>query len=218
MATQQSRSNSLERYAPLSGALFAVLLVLAFGSFGDSAEPGQAAGIRSDAYVDDPEKALMGGQLLGLAAFSLAWFGGSLRQALVGAHERLAALAYGGTLLAAAMLLAGAATHGALGLRADEVGALDPEVAGAVGDVGTLFIGAVAPIGMALVALATALASLRTGALLPKWAAWVTLVLGIGLLALPINWALTVVFAAWALVVGIALTARGGGGTSRSND
>lgn len=217
MATRHDGSSSLDRYAPLAGVLFAVLMAAAIAVWGDSVEPGQAAGIRSDALVDDPQKGLMGAQLLGLAGFALAWFGASLRQALVGAHERLAALSYGGTLTAAALLLAGAAVHGSLALRADELGALDPEVTGAVGDVGSLLIGAVAPIAMGMVALATALAALRTGALLPRWAAWVTLVLGLGLLAMPINYAVMIGFVVWAAVVGIMLTARGGGGTSRSN-
>lgn len=214
MVTSQTGSSSLERYAPLSGVVFAVLAVAALGAWGDVIEPGEAAGVRSDAFVADPQKGLAGAQLLGLAAFALVWFGASLRRVIGVAHDRLAALAYGGTVTSAALLLAGAATHGALALRADELGALDAEAAAVVGDVGTLLVGSAAPIGMALVTAATALAALRTGAVLPAWAAWVSVVLSVALVAMPINYVAVLGFFVWAAALGIVLTARGVGGTS----
>lgn len=209
--TARSASGRLERMAPLSGVLFALLMVAAVGAWGESFEPTLEAEKKAAFFLDSPEKALAGAQLLGLAAFMLVWFGAGLRSAILrlgGASDRFAALAFGGSIASASLLLAAAAVNGSLGLRADETGTLDAGATALVSDVGSLLVAAAAPIAMALITAGTGLAALRSRALLPTWLGWVSVVLTVGLVLMPINYIVVIGFVVWAAVVGIILYTR----------
>lgn len=200
--------DKVERLAPLTGVGFALLAIVGVAAWGDVVEPGQAAAEKAAAYTDDTGRILLGTQAMALAAALLLWFGGSLRVAIArvegGAH-RLGALAAGGAAAASALLLAGMAVHGAIALRADEVGELDPEAAAMASDVGSLLVGAAMPVALAVVTAATAVAALRSRGLLPVWLAWVSLVLAVLLVILPVNYIAVAGFALWAIGVGIML-------------
>jgi hypothetical protein len=211
MATETRAGSGVERLAPLAGVAYAICVVVAMGAWSDIIEPGQVAAEKVKLYVDDPDEVLLGSQLFGLAAFLLLWFGGALRSAIravEGDDDRLATTAFGGSVAAAACLLVGAVTNVALALRAEDIGDLEPEVGAAVGDVASVLVAGAAPIGMAVIVGATALMALRARAILPTWLAWISVPLAIGLVIMPINWALMIVFNVWAAVVGILLYLR----------
>lgn len=208
----EARAGSgMQRLAPLAGVAYAVAVIVAMGAWSDIIEPGQVAADKVKLYIDNPDKVLLGGQLFGVAAFLLVWFGGALRSAVRAAEgddDRLATVAFGGSVAGAACLLAGAVTNVALALRSEDTGSLEPEVGAAVGDVASVLVGGAAPIGMALIVAATATIALRTRAVLPTWLAWISVPLAIGLVIMPINWAMMIGFNVWAAVVGILLYLR----------
>ena len=210
MAARASGTNEvLERMAPLSGVAFAVLVVAGIGLTADLGflDPPQDL---AKVYIEDSGRVLAGSQLLVLAAFLLVWFVGSLRASIhtaEGGVGRLANTAFGGGVAAAALLLAGAVAQAVAALRAEDAGAIDPNTAATLTDLGNVLMAAAAPVALAVVTAATALASLRT-AILPTWLAWISVVLSVGLIILPINFVVAALFLVWAVVVGVLLYVR----------
>ena len=206
MAARPSGANVLERMAPLSGVAFAVLVLVGIGLTSDLGflDPPQDL---AKVYVDDSGRVLAGAQVLVLAAFLLVWFVGTLRTRIHSAEGgpcRLASTAFGGGVAAAALLLAGAVAFAVAALRAEDAGAIDPNAAATLTDFGNVLLAAAAPVALGIVTAATALASLRTG-ILPTWLGWISVVLSVGLVILPINFMVVVLFLVWAVIVGILL-------------
>lgn len=119
-------------------------------------------------------------------------------------------------LAAAALLLAGAVAFAVAALRAEDAGAIDPNAAATLTDLGNVLLAAAAPVALGIVTAATALASLRTG-ILPTWLGWVSVVLSVGLVILPINFMVVVLFLVWAVIVGILLYVQPGPTTASSS-
>lgn len=197
---------TLERVAPLSGVAFAVLTLLGCALWSDLAflDPPQDTAAE---YVEDPGKVLAGSQTIAVAAFLLVWFGSSLHAAIrraEGDESRLGALAFGGAVAAAGLMLAAAVVTAAVALRADDADFVDPAVAASLADVANILLAGAAPVAAAVTTAATGLAALRSR-LLPVWLAWASVVVTAGLLILPINWFVSILFLAWAVVVGFLL-------------
>jgi hypothetical protein len=205
--TRSDQTRLVERISPLSGVGFAALAFVGVGFWRDLGFLDPPEDLAAT-YVDDSGAVLAGCQVFVLAAFLLVWFGSSLRSAVRATdrgEERLANAAFGGAVAAAALMLAAAAAHAAGALRADDAGAIDPQVAGSLSDLATLLYAAAAPVALGVTAAATAVASLRARELLPTWLAWLTALLAVGLLVLPINFIVVLAFLVWAAVVGILL-------------
>jgi hypothetical protein len=218
MAVRPSGANVLERMAPLSGVAFAVLVLVGIGLTGDLGflDPPQDL---AKVYVDDSGRILAGAQVLVLAAFLLVWFVGTLRTRIhsaEGGPARLASTAFGGGVAAAALLLAGAVAFAAAALRAEDAGAIDANAAATLTDFGNVLLAAAAPVALGIVTAATALASLRTG-ILPTWLGWISVALSVGLVILPINFMVVVLFLVWAVIVGILLYVQPGPTTASSS-
>jgi hypothetical protein len=219
MAVRESGANEvLERMAPLSGVAFSVLVLVGIGLTSDLGflDPPQEL---AKVYVEDSGRVLAGMQVLALAAFLLVWFVGTLRARIhraEGGVGRLASTAFGGGVAAAALLLAGAVAQGAAALRAEDAGAIDPNAAATLTDLGNVLMGAAAPVALAVVTAATALAALRTP-ILPTWLAWISVVLSVGLIILPINFMVVVLFLVWAVAVGILLYVQTGPTTASTS-
>ena len=206
MAVRPGGVNVLERVAPLSGVAFSVLVLVGTALTSDLGflDPPQDL---AKVYIEDTGRVLAGMQTLALAAFLLVWFVGSLRARIhiaEGGGGRLANTAFGGGVAAASLLLAGVVAFGAAALRAEDAGTIDPNAAATLTDLGSVLMGAAAPVALAIVTAATALASLRTG-ILPTWLGWVSVVLSVGLVIMPINFIVTLLFLVWAVVVAILL-------------
>jgi hypothetical protein len=203
----RDQSWTLERVAPLSGVGFAALTLLGYALWSDLRFLDPPQDIAAE-YVDDPGKVLAGSQTIAVAAFLLVWFGSSLHAAIrrvEGDDSRLGALAFGGTVAAAGLMLAAAVVNAAVALRADDSNFVDPAVAASLADVATVLLAGAAPVAAAVTTAATGLAALRRGRLFPVWLAWISVVLTAGLLILPINWFVSVLFLVWAGIVGLLL-------------
>ena len=199
----------LARLAPWSGVVFVVLFVVsaALLPFDFMDEPDSLA----STFADDTGRLLGAAQLAVIAGAALMWFSGTLASSLLasGAGQRLAGIARIGGSAAATLLIAGAIVLAAGALRADEDGAIASETATAEADIGLILAAAAMPVAAAVLVGATAVAALYTRRVLPTWLAWVSAVLAVALLILPINFIATPVFALWVLVVsGLMIAGR----------
>jgi hypothetical protein len=200
--------SNLERYAPLTGVVVVILMVVAFIMAGEPpdfvGDPEEIA----EYYADDSGKLIGAYFIDALGAFFLIWFAGSVRVALRAVEEpmgRLSAVAFGGAVAAAAMFLLFDIANMAAAFRADEDGAIDPVVAASLFDLGNIAFGIGAAIAASVFVAATALVALRSRAVIPAWFAWVSLLLALVLLIGPIAWAALIGFVIWILVMSIVL-------------
>jgi hypothetical protein len=158
------------RYAAWSGIGFVILVVLAFLV---TPKPPASDASASEVleYMVDHHSALHVVQLLfGAAVLLFIWFIGTLR-ATLGAAEgdqgRLAGTAYGGGLIAAAVLIVSFGLSATAALHPAENG---PQVTHALNDAAALTLAVGAP-AVAVFFLGNSLSILRSGFLAP-WLAW----------------------------------------------
>ena len=136
-------------------------------------------------YFGEQDTVILGSFLLTLAALAFIWFAGSLRAVLrgkEGGEGRLSAIAFGGGVVAGVFMLAMPAANLVGALLVEQLERSQAQTFYFLGDV-FLYPAAM---GAALLVGATALVALRT-AVLPRWAAWPSLVLGLWLLIPPLG-------------------------------
>jgi hypothetical protein len=195
-----------ERLAPLAGAL-AVPFWVAGVIFMSSKAKGSKGPEILASYQQHSDGILVGALLWSIGVLLFIWFLGSLRSHLLaaeGGDGRLANLAYGGGLVAAAIAM--------LIPAADEVGALNKDDIDASGAAvlhhlsDAFFIAT--EYTLPILFFATAIVALRHAAL-PKWLGWLSVLIGVVLLIGPIGWA-ALIFATpvWTLIVSILLYRR----------
>jgi hypothetical protein len=200
-----------ERHAPLAGVLavalwlIGILIVEGVGNPPNDDVTGQEA----VAYYDDDSNSILAGSLIwALGTLAFIWFLGSLRSALhraEGGVGRVASIAFAAGIAVAifslclfAPDLAGAITMGV------EDTTLEGAAAQALHSLGDGFF-VLAEYTAALLLAATALVALRTG-ILPRWLAWVSLLIAVVLLIPPIGWAgLIFAFPLWIIAVSYLL-------------
>ncbi len=203
----------VERYAPLAGVVAVASWVIGMLAIGDLSSKDKGAEIL--AYYKAHDGRIFAGGVIWLIGTALfVWFLGSLRVRLLAAEGpvgRLTSLAFAGGVGTAIclMLLPGADLAGALSKND-----LDPSAARALRSVSDVFfLGAeyLAPVLL----VATALLALRTG-VLPRWLAWVSLVIALVMLVAPIGWAgLVFAFPIWILIVAFLIWRPATAGTAR---
>jgi hypothetical protein len=175
-----------DRNAPLTGVLAVILwvigIILASTNAGKSKGPDLLV-----QYKDNSGKILLGAilWLIGVALF--LWFVGTLRERIAAAEGgtgRLASIAFAGGIAASAAgaLIPAGDIAGALGK--DDI---DASAAAALHHIGDGFFVATEYL-LPVLLTATALAALRYG-LLPRWFAWLSLLVALVLLIGPIGWA-----------------------------
>lgn len=168
------------------------------------------------ALSDDTNRILGSSQLLVIAAALVAAFGAILCERVRAAAPN-SSLA---TMTAAGYALAGGALAisvvGVMGgaLRVDNTDEISASQATTAFDFSFLMLGAVAPSMLALGVGAASVAALRFGAVLPAWLAWIGLPITVGLVILPISWAIAPVGLLWTIVAGVVLSS----GTERVVD
>lgn len=172
------RESRFERFAPLTGAVFFLVIVIAV-IVGNSDTPDVDAPAREIAsfYRDNKDSGMSGDGLGVIAGGFLVWFAASLRGAIArveGGQARLAALTFGGGLLAAAGAWSVFGLDFAVYNAADKASPATLQALHALND-GFFF-----PLagGFGLFMLAAGLALLRTRAL-PVVAAWLAIAIGI---------------------------------------
>lgn len=187
-----------ERFAPLTGVGAVVLWIVGLITMGDVA--GKSKGSELLAYYrDNDNRILVGFVIFAIGVAFFIWFLGSLRRRLFlaeGGDGRLTAIAYGSGIATAIALMLMNAPHAGAALSSDDLDASASRALASMGDAGFLAAEFLLPV----VLFATALVALRHAAL-PKWLAWLSLIIGIVLLIGPIGWAaLIFAFPIWILI------------------
>ena len=212
-AEKRTRGASWERFAPLAGGLAVVLWVIGI-IVRETAVEMETPATLLDSYRNEEGSILLGGWLWVLGTFFFFWFLGSLRARLAAAEggvQRLTAIAFGGGVAAAVFGFAMPGPDMAASI-ADDADLSGPaaEAIRIIDDV--FFLGA--EMSAAVLLAASGLHALRTGSL-PRWLAWVSLVIALALIILPIGWAaLLFAFPLWVLVVSYLLLERTAAGAS----
>ena len=195
--------SSREWLVPLTGILFAVLLIVSFIVQGSPKSADKPAREVVQWYLDNKDSAEASAFIGTLAAVALVFFGGYLRKVLDGAGTMLSILPLIGLAIVAVggaldnMLLFAAAE------RADDVPPVAIQAIQAIwdNDFLPLFLGVV------VFNWSVGLAVLRTGAL-PKWMGWWGIVFGVVALAGPIGFIGALGAAVWVILASIVLSMR----------
>jgi len=192
------------RVAPLSGVLFALLLVAGF-----IVNPDTEFMPPEDQVVaqlqDGPVRVMASNYLILLAAGALLWFSASVYQAMRGRDDsdtRLPMVALSGGVFAAALIGVSAVATFAAAERVWTMGVIEPGAAAALLDVSGIAIGNAAPVGLAVLVGAWGTAAIRTSG--ASRAGWVSVLIALGL-ASPFGWAVLVLGVAWVPTVGISM-------------
>jgi hypothetical protein len=200
-------SNQVSRLASLTGVLFALLIVGAIVSGGETPEANASAAKVIAYYGTHRSQIEASGILFALAFLVIVLFAGSLRSYLrrTPAAEGLSALVLAGSVLMAVGAITGAGLEYGL---AHNLHALSPAEAQTLNFVSNeIFLPLLA--GAFIFGVASGLAILR-GAALPKWLGWVAIVLGIVVLIPPTAFLALIGFVLWSLVVSILIYLRDG--------
>jgi hypothetical protein len=202
-----------ERFAPLTGIVAVVLIVVAFiiiEEIGDTPDD-DATSQQYLTYFREEDGSIWAGAwifLLGMAFF--LWFLGTLRATLYRAEAgvgRLTSIAYGGAVAAAVLLSASIATQVSGAIAADEGENLSPQTAETLWWAGDGFFVA-ATFFLAAFFAASAILALRTR-VFPVWFGVVTAIFAVASAVPFISWAV-VIFALplWIIFVATWLVVR----------
>ena len=201
-----------KRITPIAGVLSVVLFVIGVFVLESGNTPDdEATGAQIAAYFSDNlERLAIGALFWGVGVIALIWFLDGLRTHILPASGQLARLTYGFGYAAALFILASVTPDVAGALASDNLDrALDPGAAEAFDSMGDAFFIA-AELMLAGFFSAIGLAALR-GRMFPVWLGWISLVLAVVALILPIGWAVVVfAFPLWILLVSALLWMRRG--------
>ncbi len=194
-----------ERLAPLSGVLFVALLVASFVISGEPPDSDEGISEVLEYWRDDDSKVIASAILGVYALIAFLWFLGALRSALraaEGSTGRLSATAFAGGIVLAAGAAVGLAIQYA---AAESAGDVPSQVTQTLSVLNAEYF-IPFPVGLGVLLLATAVATIRHGPL-PKWMGWIALVLGIAAIT-PAGFVAFLGFLPWVVVASILLYLR----------
>jgi hypothetical protein len=201
-------SDRVTRLAPLTGVIFAVLVVVAIVAGGESPGTNEPTAKIVSYYTKESSQVKTSAVLFSLAFLFVVLFAAALRSYLrrTPAAEGLSALVLAGAVLMAAGVLLGTGVE--IGL-ANEIKHLGPESVKTLNfiDEEMAFVPVIG--GAFLFAMGSGLAILR-GARLPRWLGWVAVVLAIAALIPPASFPALLGFAIWSVIVSILMYRRTG--------
>ena len=191
-----------ERWASLTGAVFAILLVVSFVVSGET--PGADDSVQDvvSFYSENESQVTISAILSGLSAVFFLFFVGSLGSVLRSAEEAtagLSAVARAGGAVAAVGLLIFAGLMFTLGDAADT---LEPEATQTLNALNADLFFPLAG-GLATFLFATGLVAVRRRAL-PGWLGWAALVIAVATFT-PLGFFSFLAFIAWVLVASLVL-------------
>ncbi|HEX3243477.1 MAG TPA: hypothetical protein VHQ97_10395 [Solirubrobacterales bacterium] len=164
-------------FAPLTGALFVVLTLVAFFAIGGSTPEGDDSAQKVVSFYSDNEsKEIIAAVALALAAVALIFFSATLRRCLEAASPDrgiLPTAAFGAGIIAAGGFLTAATLHFALADYASDIDASAVQAINAIDS--DFFLPFVA--GLATMILATSLWLVRNRSLLPTWLGWAGIII-----------------------------------------
>lgn len=191
-----------KRWAPLTGVVFVVLLVLSFIVVGETPGADDSASEVVSFYTDNEGEMFLSALSAGFAAVFFLFFVGSLTSVLQSAEGPgawLSGVARAGGIVAAVGMLIFAGLAFTLGDVADR---LEPEATQALNALNAdLFFPLAA--GIATFLFATGLVAVRTRAL-PPWLAWAAVVIGVACIT-PLGFFAFLASIAWVFVASVVL-------------
>lgn len=195
---------ALKKFSPLSGLIFVVLYAagISLAMKGSPEFVGKPDDIQAYYEGAKNHKIMLGG-LIGVVATPF-WFLflGNLRSAMAkaeGGAMRLTSTAFAAGAVAAAAGTSGILLNTVGAIRADQNGSIDPAVATALFDGAQVLVYTSTMAILAAFALCVGVASLRYGAVIPKWLGVIFVILAVPMVVPPISWAV--------LPLGLLLTA-----------
>jgi hypothetical protein len=173
------------RWGSLSGLVFAVLFGVGSGIWALE-QPVRSAGTGDVLafFEGTSTEILVGGTMSLLSLVFLVWFGAILKDRLaaaVPAGSGLPLLAFAGTLLTAGVGLAAETINMAAALSAKD-GQLTGSSAQLFFDLTYAFGAHAASITMAMVAFTVGICAVTTGEVVPRWAGWLAVAIGLAML------------------------------------
>ena len=194
------------RVGPIAGVVSVVLTIVAvvltsgdMPDFIDDVEKITAY------YEDDPGKLITGYIIDALGTILLVVFAAALYVRLGGVRQGLMPpAAFGGAIAMSAMFMVYDVLNLGLAFRADEDGAVPPDVAAVLNDVGNLALGFGATMFAAVLVGCAAWSALGSG-VLPRWLCYVSFPLALGLLIAPISWAFLPILLLWVVAVSVVM-------------
>lgn len=198
--------------APLTGALFVVLVLVAFiGLGGDTPEGDASARKVVSFYTDNETKQILAAVVLSLSTVPLLFFSALLRErfrAALPGRSALPSFTFGAGIVAAGGFAAAAGVHFALADYAKDV---QPAAAQAINAIdGDFFLPFTT--GIAALLLGSSLLTIRTR-LLPAWMGWVGVLLFIVFFT-PVGFIAFGLSGIWIIVASVLLYLRGDTGAA----
>jgi hypothetical protein len=208
-------SDRSSRLAPLTGAVFAVLIVVAIVTGGETPESSASPAKVIAYYTTHGSEVETSSLLFGVAFLFLVLFAGALRSYLrkTPAAEGLSALVLAGGVLMAVGALLGSGIEYGLARQLKHLGPQSAQTLSFLSE--ELFLPVV--VGALILAVSSGLAILR-GARLPNWLGWVAIVLGIVAVIPPASFPALLGFVIWSVVVSILMYLRTGPAASPTAD
>jgi hypothetical protein len=201
-------SDRWSRLAPLTGAVFVVLAVVAVFASGEETPKASVSATKVVSFYSEHHSALERGAILfALTFLAFVLFSGSLRSYLrrTSGCEGLAAMVLAGAILMAVGALGGTGIEYGI---AHNLHDLSPEAVKTLNFISAeLFLPVLA--GGFIFGMCAGLAILR-GADLPNWLGWVAVLLGIAAIVPPASFIALGVLVIWSLVVTILMYRRSG--------
>jgi hypothetical protein len=195
-----------ERFAPLTGVVFFVLIAITLALSNDTPDTNSSTA-DTVSYWSAHDSRLIASAIIGtFAVIFLIWFGGSLRSALLraeGGEGRLSTLAFAGILVIGIMGAIGSTLTFVVADTANDVPAEATQALSVLSS--DFFLPFLA--GIALFMFATGICVLRHGGL-PSWLGWAAIVIGV-VSVTPVGFIGFVLSFIWVPVVGIVLYLRG---------
>jgi hypothetical protein len=161
------------KFDAATGIGFAVLALVALLLPGAPPKADDSIGKIGSYFADHDSDILVANLLLGIAVVLFLWFLGSLRSYLragEGGEGRLSAAAFGGGIVGAALLLAGAALLNGIAFKLTDSHGVSPDLVRALFDASAALF-AMGSFGFAVFFAAASCSGARSGAL-PAWAYW----------------------------------------------
>ena len=200
------------RFAPLTGAIFVVLLVIGFIPLGGNTPDTDASAAKIISFYNDHQtKEIVAVVVVALAALFLALFAVAIRDYLrdTGGGEFWPTVALVGAAIGVAGLFVAGGMHFALidGANLSHNRTLSPDAMVAINALDNdNFLAFSVPLGIMLFGAA---GSVLNGAGLPKWLAWVGIVLGISFFT-PVGFFGFGLTGIWIIVASILMYRRAG--------
>ena len=199
-------TSRFERVGPAAGIVAVLLTVISLVLTGsDMPDFMDDADKITSYYSDDPGKLLGGYMIDGFGTILLVVFAAALYVRLGGVRRgTLPPAAFGAAIAMCSMFMAYDVVNLTAAARVEEGGSITPEEATTLNDLSFLTLGAGATLFAAVFVACAGASALASGAL-PRWLAYVSFPLALGLLIVPISFMFLPVLLLWVLVVSVLM-------------